>query len=213
MIIFLNEDRAYLYWVAHHRGGFVLDTRRKASKTHQVLHRAICAEIKSSESKRTHWTTGIHVKACAADSKELRLWAEEQTGIAPANCAVCKPEAELASAEIGHDAEPHLTRLGREIVSFVLEVATIHLDEESVLSLHVGAIARCLDKSPAQLTGALVHLANEGLLTILGHVESGQPMASHRGIFPTAKALRMLPVYSNAAEHQIEADLNKLRGQ
>jgi len=29
MILFLDEDRAYLSWVAHHRQGFILDGKRK----------------------------------------------------------------------------------------------------------------------------------------------------------------------------------------
>jgi hypothetical protein len=106
-----------------------------------------------------------------------------------------------------------LTRLAREIISFVLEVATIHLDEETVLTLQVGAIARCLNKSPGQLTAPLVSLVKEGLLTIRGRVEPGAPIPANRGVFPTTRTLRTLPAYSDAEDSQIEAELQKLQGE
>ncbi len=65
MILFLDEDRAYLSWVTHHRNGFVLDCHRKPNKHHLMLHRAICPDIKRSATKTTHWTTGHHMKACS----------------------------------------------------------------------------------------------------------------------------------------------------
>ena len=37
MILFLDEDRAYLPWVTRHRNGFVLDCHRKPTKHHTSL--------------------------------------------------------------------------------------------------------------------------------------------------------------------------------
>lgn len=65
MILFLDEDLAYLHWVTHHRTGFVLDCLRHSTKAQMVLHRATCPQIKRSESKRTHWTTGKRQKGCS----------------------------------------------------------------------------------------------------------------------------------------------------
>jgi hypothetical protein len=78
MILFLDEDRAYLSWVTHHRNGFVLDCNRKPTKHHLILHRAICPEIKHSATKTTHWTTGHHMKACSLNAEELKTWALRQ---------------------------------------------------------------------------------------------------------------------------------------
>ena len=69
MILFLDEDRAYLHWVLHHRTGFVLDCLRHPRKTHLVLHRATCPLVKQAAAKRTHWTTGRHMKGCASNSR------------------------------------------------------------------------------------------------------------------------------------------------
>ena len=102
MILFLDEDQAYLYWVAHHRSAFVLDCLRHPTKAHLVVHRATCPEIKRSESKRTHWTTGKHMKGCAADIQQLTAWAMEQTENEPAFCPLCSPQTAI-------EIETHLT--------------------------------------------------------------------------------------------------------
>src|SRR5438132_13359399 len=75
MILFINEDRAYLNWVTHHRSGFVLDCRRKPGSRVAMLHRATCPDVKRSSGKKTHFTTGPHMKACSLDAEELRTWA------------------------------------------------------------------------------------------------------------------------------------------
>jgi hypothetical protein len=89
MIIFLNDERAYLSWVTHHRQGFVLDGKRKPTLGHLVAHRATCQEIKSGCSRHTHWTTGSKLKACSLDRTELEAWAMEETGASPKDCPKC----------------------------------------------------------------------------------------------------------------------------
>ena len=89
MILFLDEDRAYLSWVTHHRSGFVLDCHRKPTKHHLILHRAIRPAIKHSATKTTHWTTGHHMKACSLNADELKTWAHEQTGANASGCVSC----------------------------------------------------------------------------------------------------------------------------
>jgi hypothetical protein len=37
MILFIDEDRAYLSWVTHHRNGFVLECAPKPSNRHLML--------------------------------------------------------------------------------------------------------------------------------------------------------------------------------
>ena len=80
MIIFLDEEGAYHSWVTHHRPGYVLDWLRKPTKKRPVMHRATCELVRRSKTKRTHWTTGRHLKACALDAEELSAWAAAEGG-------------------------------------------------------------------------------------------------------------------------------------
>lgn len=212
MIIFLNEDRAYVSWVTHHRTGFVLDSTRKPTRTRIVLHRATCPEIKHCESKRTHWTTGRRMKACSLDAEELKRWALEQVGGQPVLCDQCCPDQ--LPEHVDHRCEPHLTRLGREILSFVLEVATIHMDEDdSFYRLDVATIARCLMKTPGQLNAALASLLQEELLTIDRHFAVGESLSPRCKICPTIRAIRTLPSCATMTDAEIETALARLAGE
>ena len=68
----MDEERAYRYWITHHRHGFVLEGRHRPKFGHFMLHRATCAELKSPHAKRTHETTGGRMKACATDRAQQR---------------------------------------------------------------------------------------------------------------------------------------------
>jgi hypothetical protein len=207
VILFLDEERAYLNWIAHHRRGFVLDCLRKPTKAHLALHRATCLEVKHNGSKRTHWTTGRHMKGCSLQLDELKTWATEQTGSEPTCCAQCAPDREPSAQE----AEAHLTRLDRELLSYVLDIATCHLDDEDrAYRLTVGMVARCFGKTEGQLTASLSRLVDDGLLLILGKTKPGQVLSPRCGVFPTAQALRTLEFYAGFGDEQIEAELSKL---
>jgi hypothetical protein len=208
MVIYLHEERAYLYWVAHHRGGFVLDCARKPTPRHLVLHRATCGEVKTANGKRTHHTTGKHAKACSLDADELRAWALEQTAAEPANCSGCRPHEQPQPGEAG--AEPHLSRLPREILSFILEIAVIHLDDPSrTFHLTVADVAQCFDKTPGQLTQPLGQLWEQGMITVSGRMVPGHALSPRRVVCPTAAALRTLPAYA-AEDSDAEADVQRL---
>lgn len=203
MILFLDEDRAYQSWVAHHRTGFVLDSLRHPSKRHLVLHRATCPEIKQAASKRTHWTTGKHMKGCSLDIEQLKAWALDLAGHEPADCPHCKPNETIL-------AEPHLTRLDRDILDYVLEIASIHVDEiDFAYSLTVGMVARCLGKTEGQLVAGLERLASDGLLTVPGLAKGGDTLW-RSAILPTVKAFRMIPAYAELSDRKIQRDLDKL---
>lgn len=209
MILFLNEERAYLNWVTHHRQGYVLDCTRKPTTRHLTLHRATCSQVKKAEARRTHWTTGSHMKGCSLDLDELRRWAVEQAGGQPAICAACRPGQEPAnSSALG---EPHLTRLDRDILSCVLEIASYHIEaEDHAYVLSVGMIARCLAKSEGQLAAALHRLVDEGLLTISAQAKPGGAFPSRAKIFPTASALRTLDAYAQCDDARLAVELEKL---
>ncbi len=204
MILFLDEERAYLNWVTHHRTGFVLDCLRHPTKAHLVLHRATCPEIKHSGSKQTHWTTGKHLKGCSLEIEALKTWGKDQTGHEPTDCARCTPQQAI-------DAEVHLTKLDRDIIEIVLEIASIHIDEnDDAYSLTVGTVARCVGKTAGQLMPALARLVDDKMLVILGKATPGEILPTRCGLLPTAKALRNIPAYAVMTDDEVEAELSKL---
>ncbi len=210
MILFLDEDRAYLNWVTHHRRGFVLDCHRKPTKRHLMLHRTTCPDIKHSATKATHWTTGQHMKACSLDAEELKTWAREQTQIDATECPGCM---------VAHESHPtdhplHLTKLGQEILSFVLEIAALNLDDDTgTYWLSVGMVAKCLDKTPAQLSPALHRLVDDGMLTTTERIRAGEPLSVTCRLFPTVPALKTIPAFQERSDEEIEIELRTLTGE
>ena len=212
VIIYIEEERAYLHWVTHHRTGFVLDVRYKVAHPRPIIHRATCPEIRSSKTKHTHWTTGPHLKACALVREELSQWAKEGLKSESEFCPRCQPDH---SAEHVPEAEnlagAHLTRLGSDIVSYVLDVAIVHLDEgDPDYLLTVGNLAQCMGKSSAQLAEPLARLIRDGYITISEPIVSGETPRSRSIIYPTPGALRTLPVYADLTEAEVTTELDKL---
>ena len=210
MILYLDEDRAYLSWVTHHRNGFVLECNRKPAKHHLMLHQATCPKVKHSATKRTHWTTGHHMKACSLDAEELKTWAREQTGAEPGGCVSCLVVPEHHTQEM----PLHLTKLDHEILSFVLEVATVHLDEEGgPYWLNVGMVAKCFDKTPAQLSAAFHRLVDDGMLTFTEKSKPAEPLSVTCGLFPTVLAMKTLPFYQDHSDEEIAIEMKALTGE
>ena len=209
MIIFINDDRAYLYWVTHHRQGFVLDGRRKPKVSHLVLHRAMCTGIKRAESKRTHWTTGSKLKACSVDLDELGGWAVEVAGSAATACEKCRPEHDFPTKG---SEEIHLTKLGADILDYVLDASLIHLDhEQPPYRLTVGDIAACFGKTPGQLSSAMHGLVDDGLLTVDGRLAPAVEIPGKRMVWPTMRALRTLEAFQTESDAMIQSELARLR--
>jgi len=207
MILFFNEDRAYLSWVAHHRQGFVLDGRRKPKLSQLVLHRATCPAIKSAPSRRFHWTAGAKLKACALDREQLAAWVAEKTAAPLAQCAACRPDSDEA-VTLGI----HPSRLGREILDYVLDAAVIHLEHEyPPYRLTVGDIAACFAKTPGQLAAAIRRLVDEGLVACDGPVRGTGEFLSRRIILPTVAAMRTLPAFQDDSEANLAVELAKLQ--
>lgn len=204
MILFLDEERAYLNWAAHHRAGFVLDCMRHPTKAHLTLHRATCPTIKRSPSKRTHWTTGKHMKACSLDVGQLKAWALDQAGHEPTECAECmhEPPPEIT---------PHLTRLDRDILDYVLEIAAIHLDDADYpYRVTASMVARCLGKTEGQLMAALHRLIDDGLLVLDGATKPDDALPLRASVMPTVKAFRTLPAFAEMAADDLQDELRKL---
>jgi hypothetical protein len=210
MIIFLNDDRAYLYWVTHHRQGFILDGKRKPRPSHLVVHRATCPEIKSAASRHVHWTTGSKLKACGLDPTELEAWAAEETGASPERCKKC----DFANQEMGRgEAQIHLSKLPSEVLEYILEAALIHFEiEHPPYHLTVADIAACFGKRPGQISPVLHRLLEAGLVTIPGHRVTAAAIPAKRVVLPTAAALRTLHAFQAESDSTLEAELAKLEG-
>ena len=212
MIIILNEDPVYLSWIRRHRNGFVLDTRRKASKRNTTLHRASCAEIRTCKTKRTRWTTGGRVKACSEDRGELTAWAHEQIGGEPRFCAVCDPAGDTSRVAASQRPFPpeQLTKLENDIVSAVVESAVIHLDNDLPYQMTVGDVAQYLSKTPAQISAAIIRLVSEQMLEIDHSAANGDPLPSTVGIFPTAASLCTVPAFADLDWADLQDELASL---
>ena len=208
MIIFLNDDRAYRYWVTHHRHGFVLDGRRKPKLSHLVVHRATCQEIKSSPAKHPHWTTGSKLKACSTDRAELEAWGLEETGAPPNPCPTC--DAANHTAE-NPELHIHLSKLASEVLEYILEAALIHFEiDRPPYHLTVGDIAACFGKTTGQVSPVLHRLLEGGLIAVRGHVSTAAEFPPKRVVLPTAAAVRMLDAFKTEADSTIDAELAKL---
>jgi hypothetical protein len=208
MIIFLNDDPAYRYWVTHHRHGFVLDGKRKPKLGHLVIHRANCQEIKSAFSRRNHWTTGPKLKACCLNRAELEAWTVDETGTPPEYCPTCEPQNESIACGDGH---VHLSKLANEILEYVLEAALIHFEiERPPYHLTVGDIAACFAKTPGQIAPALQRLLETGFVIIQGHVGTAATIPPQRVVLPTVAALRTLEAFQAESDSTIQNELAKL---
>jgi hypothetical protein len=208
MIIFLNDDRAYLYWVTHHRHGFVLDGKWRPKLGHLVVHRSTCQEIKSGVSRRIHWTTGSKLKACCLDRLELEAWAIEQTGASPDHCAQCNPKNETLA---GGDNHVHLSKLASDILEYVLEAALIHFEiDRPPYHLTVADIAACFGKTPGQVSPVLHRLLEAGFINIQGNVGPGVAIPPKRVVLPTVTAIRTLEAFRAESDPTIQIELAKL---
>lgn len=204
MLIFINDDAAYRAWIVRHRDGFVIDAKRKPTRNHVVLHRANCPLVKPH--KRARLTTHGHIKACSLDRHELATWTEEETGGGVRECPDCLGEHPAGSGE-QHVSERALTRLGRDVLSYVLDLAVMFLDgEDEHFHPTVRVVAEYLDKTPAQILRAIERLAIDGYLTC-------EPLLSeHSALYPTAQALALVPAFGALPEAELAVELARLHG-
>ncbi len=90
MIIFIDEDDAYLHWVDQNPAGFVVNSQRRPVSAYLLLHRATCSHISSAT--RTNWTTDQYIKICSADVDQLHAWAQCEVGGDLKPCSFCCKE-------------------------------------------------------------------------------------------------------------------------
>ena len=209
MILFMNEDAAYRSWVTHHRDGFVLDGRHRPRWAQLKLHRAACPLMKHAPTKRTSWTKGSRFKACSLNRQEILDWVSSELGRSLELCPKCSPDVESVSVA---DEPRRLSHLAAEIVDYVLEVTTIHLDSEnSQYRLTVEAIAAYMGKSPAQVAPTLKRLVDNGYLASDDQRQETAVFRARQTVYPTATALRMLPYFVDWPDASLRVELEKLR--
>jgi hypothetical protein len=208
MLIIINDDAVYVSWISRHRQGFVVDCQRKPTKNHLILHRATCSVIKPH--KRARLTTGAHIKACSLDAAELTAWALEETGGRVVACSQCQPDQE-EFANVEHQTAHSLTRLGRDILSFVLDLAVMYLDGvERHYHPNVQGIAVYLGKSAGQIMPAVRRLIEEGYLDCGPPASKSEPPATSI-IYPTARALRTIPAFDTMPNGALDVELASLK--
>jgi hypothetical protein len=208
MLIFVNDDAACAHWLTHHRAGYAVEGMRNRKLTRLTLHSATCVALKDAI-RRGRATTHGRWTACSLNEDELATWSVAEYGADPPRCDTCLP----AGSESGIDGEEHpLTRLGRDVLDYVLDVAVIHLEPDArPYHLTVADVAQCLRKTPGQLSAALEHLTKSGMVVVEQPAGSRSPGRERHAIFPTTAALRKLPFFGVWKDEQLDAEIAKLR--
>jgi hypothetical protein len=207
MIIFINEDRAYFSWVTRHRQGYVIDGRRKSVGSF-VMHHATCRAIKGASSRGHHWTTGAKIKACSLNRQELETWVTDENGASIRYCEDCQPGE---SRPPGNAQQAHVTKLGRDVLDYVIEAALIHMEREcGAYRLTTGDIAGCLRKTPAQISSVVHQLIDDGFLVVPGNAGDSRSIPAKRTVHPTVMAMRTLESFQDQSDCAIQSELAKL---
>ncbi len=199
MQIIVNDDQAYASWITHHHHGFVLDCPKPPARGHCRLHLANCPLVKPR--KRAAMTTGRRVKACALDPTDLIDWAAAM-GCDTRACETCTPEHPPGGAL----APVRLTRLGGDVLSYVVDLAVMFLDgEQPRFEPTIEAVAGYLGKSAPQLLPAVRRLSDDGYLALHRTGSRGRLY-----LLPTAQAMRTVPAFAELASEQLDQELARL---
>ncbi len=92
MILFEADDAGYESWIAHHPGGYVLNTTRPPSRDYLLMHLVGCYHISEhSGSSVSKWTGNEYMKVCASRRVDLEAWASDRFGRSPDRCLHCSP--------------------------------------------------------------------------------------------------------------------------
>jgi hypothetical protein len=140
-------------------------------------------------------------------------WADSECAGGAISCDQCKPaEVIRAEALMPREAGPRpLTKQGGDIVDYVLDVALIHLGQgDGSYDLTVGDLAQYLARTRAQVTPAIVRLLEDGYLRTEGEIVPGATLPTEQPLFPTVRAMRILPAFEELPEQEIDAELVRL---
>jgi hypothetical protein len=105
---FVDNDHAYVAWLAAHPSGYVLNTFPHVTASYLVLHRARCRTVNRPLSDDRRWTHQ-YGKTCSDDHAELAEWARRETGKSVHPCGSCL-QAETQAAGKPAPAGPSIAR-------------------------------------------------------------------------------------------------------
>jgi hypothetical protein len=92
---FVDDEAAYLSWIAAHPTSFVLNTSRRPSLSLLVLHKADCFTVGLRRGlAHGTLTQQLYRKICAENIDDLRLWVRLQfrtDGSFSGHCSRCNP--------------------------------------------------------------------------------------------------------------------------
>ena len=98
MAIEFTNDNSYLYWIANHPEGYVLNMRKNKSPGYMVLHKATCYSItnlnRKAGAKEGGFTEHDYLKVGAENVGDLRAWTRSNgrpDGSFSNECSFCKP--------------------------------------------------------------------------------------------------------------------------
>jgi hypothetical protein len=203
MIIFIDDDAACGAWLARRSQAWAVEGMRNRSPKRLLLHAAGCSRLKNVL-RRNAATTHGRWTACALERSQLTAWCASEYDTEPTPCPTC-------SAVEAPPESHHLTRLGRDVLDFVLDVAVIHLEPDArPYHLTVADVAQCLRKTSRQLSATFQRLIEEGYLTIGPSPGRSPRQGDRRHIHPTAMALRTLEYYAACDPRSVEAEIARL---
>src|SRR5262249_1696284 len=102
---FVDDDRGYLDWLAHHPDGFVINTGRTPSAAYLMLHRAGCGTINGKPARGTTFT-GDYAKVCG-ERQDLERFALQLGGQAqPCGLCLAQPGQLLRRRSAGRKYDP-----------------------------------------------------------------------------------------------------------
>lgn len=78
---FVHDDFGYLRWLAHHPGGFVMNTYSRPSASYLKLHHASCASISRLQRNARTLTDGDYSNLCG-ERTDLEQQARQLGGTA-----------------------------------------------------------------------------------------------------------------------------------
>jgi hypothetical protein len=87
----VDDDDAYLRWLAQHPRGYVINCYRDPTPDYLILHRATCETIRGRPARGQTWTCSEYSKVCAEEMPALNAWALDALHTFPKPCELCRP--------------------------------------------------------------------------------------------------------------------------
>jgi len=210
MIIFVDDDAGLRNWLVHHRNGYALEGMRNRKAMRLIMHAAACPQLRDAV-HHGRATTHRRWIACSLREDELTSWCADEYFTAPPRCEICLP----STSPLASDVETrHLTRLARDVLDYVLDVAVIHLDPEArPYRLTISDVAHCLQKTPGRLGAAFEQLIGAELIVVDDSSAPRRMKPENRGVYPTSAALRTLPYFAEWDPDRVAGEAAKLRAE